>query len=296
MPFVFYMNRAQGLSAVGFHLNRAQRLSPVRFPMKRYFLLVAGFLAASVAANAHDIITTPITWSREISRIVYKHCASCHHEGGKAFSLMTYSEARPWTVAIKEEILTRRMPPWGAIKGFGDFRNDQGLTPEQMELVISWADGGVPEGEAKDLPPPPKDADAFPLDRPTSATLKGAIAATGEFKLTRAITVDGLWPKTIADHATTQIMAELPDGDVMPLLWLSDYRPEMGHSFLFRTPMKLPAGTIIHGVPADATVMLLPGPATSALQPAHQSAPYSPRPSAGTGPTPGKSSPAEKSR
>jgi hypothetical protein len=268
--------------------------------MKRYLLLMAASLAAPVAANAHDIITTPITWSREISRIVYKHCASCHHEGGKAFSLMTYSEARPWTVAIKEEILTRRMPPWGAIKGFGDFRNDQGLTPEQMELVVSWADGGVPEGEPKDLPPPPKDTDAFPLDRPTPATLKGAIAATSEFKLTHAIAVDGLWPKTISDHATTQIMAELPDGDVRPLLWLSDYRPELGHSFLFRTPLKLPAGTMIHGVPADATVMLLPAtattPATSVPQPAHQSAQYSPRPSAGTGPTPGTSSPAEKSR
>ena len=44
------------------------------------------------------------------------------------------------------------MPPWGAVKGFGDFRNDQALTPEQLELIMSWSTGGSPEGEAKDLP------------------------------------------------------------------------------------------------------------------------------------------------
>ena len=123
---------------------------------QRLILIIGLSLSAGFTASAHDIITTPITWDREISRIVYERCASCHHEGGRAFSLMTYAAARPWAVAIKEEVLERRMPPWGAVKGFGDFRNDQGLTPEQLELIISWVGGGVPEGEAKDLAPDPK--------------------------------------------------------------------------------------------------------------------------------------------
>src|SRR5579863_6841764 len=261
----------------------------------KYVLMM---LCGGVSAWGHDIITTPITFDREISRIVYSRCASCHHPGGAAFSLMTYKDARPWAEAVKEEVLARRMPPWGAIKGFGDFRNDQALTPEQMELVISWADGGVPEGEEKDLPPVPKEIEAFPPD-PAKTLQKVGTSVSGEFKLTKAMTVDGLWPKTAADHTTTQIVAELPVGDVKPLLWLSDYRPQMGHSFLFRTPLKLPAGTVIHGVPADAAVVLLPvgaSPATSAPQQARQSDPYSPRPSAGTVPKPGTSSPAEKSR
>ncbi len=114
------------------------------------------FMITASDTFAHDIITTAITWDREISRIVYERCASCHHEGGRAFSLMTYAAARPWAVAIKEEVLERKMPPWGAVKGFGDFRNDKALTPEQLELIISWVGGGVPEGEAKDLAPDPK--------------------------------------------------------------------------------------------------------------------------------------------
>jgi hypothetical protein len=266
--------------------------------MKRYFLWIGTGLVA-LSAQGHDIITTPITWSREISRIVYKHCASCHHPDGKAFSLMTYNESRPWAVAIKEEILTRRMPPWGAIKGFADFRNDQSLTPEEMELIVSWTDGGVPEGEDKDLPPPPKDSDAFPSN-PSAAELKSALAVSGDFKLPRAIVLDGLWPKTAADHTTSQIVAESPDGDVRPLVWLSDYRPRTGHTFLFRNPVKLAAGTIIHGVPPDAALMLLPAAAlsgaTSVPPLASQSAPYSPHPAVGTAPKPGTSGPAGTSR
>src|SRR5262245_8807882 len=121
-------------------------------------IALAGVLLAGVIAPAapHDVVTTSITWNREISRIFFDRCASCHNAKGTAFSMLTYAEARPWAVAIKEEVLSRRMPPWGAVKGFGEFRNDQGLTQEQIELITAWVEGGVPEGNAKDLPPTPK--------------------------------------------------------------------------------------------------------------------------------------------
>ncbi len=104
---------------------------------------------------AHDVITTKVTFSREISRLIYQRCASCHHDGGAAFSLTTYEQARPWAKAIKEEVNERRMPPWGAVKGFGEFRDDQGLTQEQIELLDDWVEGGAPEGDPKLLPPLP---------------------------------------------------------------------------------------------------------------------------------------------
>ena len=211
------------------------------------------FLAAAIAAQAHDIITTSITWNRDISRMVYNHCASCHHPGGSAFSLMTYAEARPWAVAIKEEILRRRMPPWGAIKGFGEFRNDQALTPEEMERIVSWTDGGVPEGEEKDLPPPPKSLDPESYRRP-----KGELAASGDFALSHAFTLDGLWPEKIPEKGSFKITAELPDGTILPLLWLKDYKEQFGHPFLFQTPLNLPARTVIHGIPPGAKIALLP--------------------------------------
>lgn len=258
--------------------------------MKR-LLAVLG-LSACLAATlqAHDVITTRITWNREIIRLIYDRCASCHHPDGPAFSLMTYSEGRPWAVAIKEEVLSRRMPPWGAVKGFADYRNDQALTPEQLELIVSWVDGGVPEGEDKDLPPAPK----LTADTPSTDT-HGQIAVSGEYTLQRAFLLDGLLPKTVADDASFQATAERPDGSIEPLLWLSHYKTKFGHPFLFRTPIDLPKGTVIHGIPKDASIVFLPAtpaPATATLSPEHQSAPYSQRPSAETAPTPGIPAPA----
>src|SRR5258708_1249746 len=176
--------------------------------------------ALCIGAQAHDIITTTITFDREIARIVVTHCASCHHEDGPAFSLMTYNASRPWAVAIKEETLTRRMPPWGAVKGFGDFRNDQSLTQEQLDLITSWVDGGVPEGEEKVRPKPPD----FSIKTPPMEHRHGELAVSGELKLSRAFKLDGLWPEAVPDNSSFRITAQLPDGGIEPLLWLNGYK------------------------------------------------------------------------
>ena len=157
---------------------------------------------------------------------------------------MTYAAARPWAVAMKEEVLERRMPPWGAVKGFGDFRNDKALTPEQLELIVSWVGGGVPEGEAKDLPPAPK-FDQQPPQVPSH----GALAVSGEFQLAKDFALDGLLPRNVPEDAAFQITAELPDGSIEPLVWFEHYHAKFVHPFLYRTAIDLPAGTKIRGVP-----------------------------------------------
>jgi hypothetical protein len=213
---------------------------------------LAGLFLVGASLEAHDIITTPITFDREIARILYTRCASCHHDGGSAFSLMTYSQARPWAVAIKEEVLSRRMPPWGAVKGFGDFRDEQALTPEQLELITSWVEGGVPEGNEKDLPPVPKWDHSHAAPSPQVGSISGPYTLKHDLKL------GGLLPLTIPANTSLRITASLPDGRLEPLLWLQNYKPQFGHAFQFRTPLALPAGTVINGVPAAAKIALLP--------------------------------------
>src|SRR5713226_8351146 len=105
-----------------------------------------------ITLYAHDFITTKITWTREVSRIIYKRCSSCHREGGSAFSLIAYQEVRPWAKAIQEQVLTRRMAPWNAVKGFGEFKNDSGLTQEEIEIIAYWVEGGAPEGNTSYMP------------------------------------------------------------------------------------------------------------------------------------------------
>jgi len=55
-----------------------------------------------------------------------------------------------------------------------------------------------------------------------------------------------------------KILAKLPDGSIEPLVWLYEYKNEYKHAFLLRTPLTLPAGTIIRGVPSGASIILLP--------------------------------------
>jgi hypothetical protein len=219
------------------------------------FLLASLFLlgAASRAASPHDFVTTSITWNREISRIFFDRCAVCHNEKGTAFSMMTYAEARPWAVAIKEEVLNRRMPPWGAVKGFGEFRNDQALTQEQLEIITSWVEGGVPEGDPKDSPAKPK------LTKPSpTAAKRNQIVVSGELTLSKAFKLDGLVPQDVPAGRSLKITAKLPDGSIEPLLWLYEYKAVHKHAFLLRKALTLPAGTIIRGVPTGASVILLP--------------------------------------
>jgi hypothetical protein len=110
--------------------------------------VAAGYLALrpEPVAARHVPITTKIVFNREIAQIFQKKCFQCHTDGNVSVPLTTYKEARPWAVAIKEEILERRMPPWGAAAGYGHFSNDVSLTGREISLILSWADGGAPSG------------------------------------------------------------------------------------------------------------------------------------------------------
>ena len=223
--------------------------------MKRSLLMAISLCGLCPEGRPHDIGSTPTTWNREISRVFYQRCVSCHHEGGTAFSLMTYQDAQPRAVAIKEAVLSRRMPPWGAVKGFGDFKNDQGLTQEELELITDWIEGDTVKGNNPNvLPKPPKFTKP-----PGFKTPKNGIVVKGDFTLTHAITLDGLLPEKVPQGSSAQIVAVLPDGDVEPLVWLYEYKDTFRHPFLFRTPLDLPSGTQIRGLSADASIVLIPG-------------------------------------
>jgi len=103
-------------------------------------------LRPEIVETRHVPITTKIVLNREIAQIFQKKCFQCHTDGNISVPLTTYKEARPWAVAIKEEILERRMPPWGAASGYGHFANDVSLTGREISLILSWADGGAPSG------------------------------------------------------------------------------------------------------------------------------------------------------
>lgn len=221
--------------------------------MTRAFLVAGLCIGLGAVLAAHNIGATPVTWNREISRLVYDKCASCHRPGGTAFSMMTYPDVQPRLVEIKTAVLSRTMPPWGAIKGFGEFRNDQALTQEQIELIVDWIQNDAPRGNnRRALPKEPSFAATSPDPLPASAT-----AVSGDMRLDRPLVIEGLLPERVASGQSIRITAALPNGMVEPLIWLYQYNDRYRHPFLFRKAVRLPAGTIIRGVPRDASVALL---------------------------------------
>jgi hypothetical protein len=199
------------------------------------FGLTALFL---VPGTAHDIITTNLTYSRDIARILARRCVACHGTGS-SIPLTSYEQVRPWAVDIKEQVLNRTMPPWGALKGFGNLSPDSGLTQEEILILSAWVVGGAPEGDPAMLP---KSAAAPEVKLPP---LTDALEVATATTLSRSLTISGIEPVAKSVVVSNRITAILPDGRIEPIIWLYEYDPKQAHSFHFREPLKLPAGTVI---------------------------------------------------
>ncbi len=221
--------------------------------IRRAVTIAFSFAALVRVAGAHDVITTKITFSKEVSRLIVKRCAVCHDEKS-SIPLMTYEQARPWAASIKEEVLERLMPPWGAVKGFGDFKGDRGLTQEEIETFTDWVVGGAPEGNPKFLPEKSKPAAWADPAKPVGAAATdvgdgSSVAATED--------VIALRPKDVAKGASFQAIALRPDGTFEPLLWIYNFNPEYARTYYYNSAVKLTAGTKIIVSPADAGKLTL---------------------------------------
>ncbi|HYP12906.1 MAG TPA: cytochrome c, partial [Bryobacteraceae bacterium] len=177
-----------------------------------------------------------------------KRCASCHREGGAAMSLLTYEEARPWAKAIRDEVLNRRMPPWGAVKGYGEFRDDASLTQDEIMRIAEWVEGGAPAGDPAYLPtvPPARSTSAPPPGQSWRGTM-----------LESATKVLGIRPS--GDVAASKIYAVTPEGRVQPLIWLREYKQRWSRTFWYREPLQLPSGTRLVAEPHVPFQLILHG-------------------------------------
>ena len=123
--------------------------------MKR-LLSIAGLLAVAAPGFAADS-PKQVTFSKDVAPIFQAKCQECHQPNSIApMSLITYQEARPWARSIKERVATRQMPPWHIDQSVGvqKFKNDMSLSDEQIDTIVRWVDGGAPQGDPKDMPPP----------------------------------------------------------------------------------------------------------------------------------------------
>jgi hypothetical protein len=199
---------------------------------------------ASASLAAHDPITTKVTWTRDIAPLVAARCVSCHKPDGRGpMSLVTYEDARPWAKAIKEEVMTRRMPKWHAARGYGAFANDPSLSPFEIGMLVAWADGGAPKDPPRNTPPGPAPVPPAPTPAAAATTAGGRDITvpcnaqplpTGRLLAVRPRLEPG---------GTAGISVTLPNGRREIVAWIRDFDPEFEETYWLRTPVRLAKGS-----------------------------------------------------
>ena len=166
-------------------------------------------------------------------------------------ALLDYEQVRPWAKAIRDEVLARRMPPWGAVKGYGEFQGDMSLTQDEITRIADWVEGGAPEGDPRYLP-----ARRVPSLVPP-VSVKGP-RLRGPVRLRRPVTVIAIAPS--GDIPAAKITARRTDGTIEPLLWLLGYKNKWRRAYVYKEPVFLPAGAVIEATPeARFDLVLAPG-------------------------------------
>jgi hypothetical protein len=104
-------------------------------------------IAATRTGEAHKAITSKYTYNDDVFPIVKEKCARCHVEHGVApMSLTTYKDAYPWAESIRAELIAGHMPPWNAEDGYGSLKHAHTLTAKELDVILTWATGGNPQG------------------------------------------------------------------------------------------------------------------------------------------------------
>lgn len=128
--------------------------------LPKFCLLVSFSAAALVAAPAPE-------FHKDVEPLLQAHCQTCHRPGEIGpMPLLTYDDTRKWAKAIRQAVLTRKMPPWFADNSAQHYANDASLSPADIETIRNWVDAGAPEGDPALAPPPRNFVDGWNIGKP----------------------------------------------------------------------------------------------------------------------------------
>jgi hypothetical protein len=120
--------------------------------VNRATLAACALLLLAVATStgeAHKGVTAKHTYNADVYPIFVTRCAHCHVAGGVGpMSLVSYEQAFPWAESLRAELLNL-----GEGEG-NDWVRDahNGLTANELDVVLDWAVGGTPEGDPAKRP------------------------------------------------------------------------------------------------------------------------------------------------
>lgn len=153
-----------------------------------------GLFAASISVFAAEAPKEP-TFYKDVLPVLQTRCQECHRAGESApMPLLTYQQTRPWAAAIRQAVLSGKMPPWHADPHVGQFSNNRSLVASEKETLAAWAASGAKEGNPVDAPKPREFASGWTIGKPDVVLDLGTdykVAAQGTIEYTYFVVPTG---------------------------------------------------------------------------------------------------------
>ena len=210
-------------------------------------LASALLVPALAGAQSRPAAAAP-TFSKDVAPIFYKNCTVCHRPGEIGpFSMLTYTETRPWVKAIATQVSSGTMPPWHADPAYSTFANDRRLSDADKDTILKWVAAGAPEGNRADLPAAPTYPSGWAIGQPDAV-----------FQMTESYPVPA---SGTIDYKHFEVPTNLTEDK-----WIQafEFKPE--------------ARSVVHHIIVYARPPRRPAPAAAAAPPAAPPAAGAPRP------------------
>ena len=113
--------------------------------MKQHGLLLLLLISVIVLGQTEEI-----TFTKDISSIIYNKCTSCHRSGESGpMSFTSYEEVASLGGMIEYVTQNNYMPPWPPDPDYTSHSmlGERFLTPSEKNLISQWVKQGLPEGD-----------------------------------------------------------------------------------------------------------------------------------------------------
>lgn len=143
---------------------------------------------------------TPVTYHRDVARILQQNCVQCHHDKGIApFALDDLSGVTDRAKTIRRVVEGRTMPPWSAApipEGQPNpWANDHSLSARDQADLLAWLNSSDrPPGNLADAPAPLRFSSEWSIGKPDLVV---------QLKKPFAIKAEGVMPYQMALVETT---------------------------------------------------------------------------------------------
>jgi hypothetical protein len=106
------------------------------------------------ASTVVDAGAATPTWYATVQPLVRARCLGCHDSKGlSGLTLETYEAFSAAAPAVRDAVLSRRMPPFIAARCCTDYFDARSLTTEEIDVVRRFIDQGMPRGNPSEAPP-----------------------------------------------------------------------------------------------------------------------------------------------